>query len=116
MALRPAAVSIRGNQLRGHATGVPLNQCGGVDSILFADNHCQTVGDGGKEPLLGEFGGRTLNVSNNRLIALGDLDTLHLHPQQKLAIVMGNTSTGNIRVQSGAPVPADMSLTNIIGM
>ena len=116
VALRPAAVSIRGNQLRGHATGVPLNQCGGVDSILFADNHCQTVGDGGKEPLLGEFGGRTLNVSNNRLIALGDLDTLHLHPQQKLAIVMGNTSTGNIRVQSGAPVPADMSLTNIIGM
>ncbi|MCB1961949.1 MAG: hypothetical protein KDF24_02095 [Rhodocyclaceae bacterium] len=114
--LRPAAVSIRGNQLRGQATGVPLNQCGAVDSLLFADNHCQTAGDGGKEPLLGEFGGRTLNVSNNRLIALGDLDTLHLHPQQKLAIVMGNTSTGNIRVQSGAPVPADMSLTNIIGM
>ena len=114
--LRPAAVSIRGNQLRGQATGVPLNQCGAVDSLLFADNHCQSVGEGGKEPLLGQLGARTLNASNNRLIALGDLDTLHLHPQQERAIVIGNTSTGNIRVQGGAPVPADMSLTNIIGI
>lgn len=114
--LRPAAVSIRGNQLRGHATAAPLNQCAAVDSILFADNHCQSVGEGGKEPLLGQLGARTLNASNNRLIALGDLDTLHLHPQQERAIVIGNTSTGNIRVQGGAPVPADMSLTNIIGI
>ncbi|WP_416138205.1 DUF6519 domain-containing protein [Halomonas sp. HK25] len=114
--LRPSAVSIRGNQLRGHLTRVPLNQVAAVDSCLFADNHCETVGEGGREPLLGQLGARTLNASNNRLIALGDIDTLYLHPQQRFAIVIGNTSTGNIRVQGGAPVPNDMSLTNIIGV
>lgn len=111
-----SAVSIRGNQLRGHLTGVPLNQCASVDSCLFADNHCEVIGDGGKEPLLGNLSARTLNAGDNRLIAPGDLDTLHLHPQSERAIVMGNTSTGSIRVQGGAPVPADINLTNIIGV
>jgi hypothetical protein len=110
--VRRSAVSIRGNQLRGHLTGVPLNQCASVDSCLFADNHCEVVVKGGNEPLLGLLAARTLNASNNRLIGLGDLQTLHLHPQIEQAIVMGNTSTGGILVQ-GAPVPADMSLTTI---
>ncbi|MFC3284017.1 DUF6519 domain-containing protein [Litchfieldella rifensis] len=114
--LRRANVSIRGNQLRGHLTDVALNQCAAVDHCLFADNHCEVVGEGGREPLLGQLAARTLNASNNRLIALGDLDTLHLHPQVEQAIVMGNTSTGNIRVQGGAPVPADINLTNIFGV
>ena len=110
-----SAVSIRGNQLRGHLTGVPLNQCASVDSCLFADNHCEVVAKGGNEPLLGLLAARTLNVSNNRLVGLGELQTLHLHPQIKKAIVTGNTSTGGILVQGGAPVPADMNLTNIFG-
>ena len=113
--VRRSTVSIRGNQLRGHSTSVPLNHCASVNSCLFAENHCEVVGDGGREPLLGDLHAATLNASNNRLIALGDLNTLHLHPQIERAIVIGNTSTGNIRVQGGAPVPADMSLTNIIG-
>jgi hypothetical protein len=111
-----SAVSIRGNQLRGHLTGVPLNQCASVDSCLFGDNHCEVLVKGGNEPLLGLLAARTLNVSNNRLIGLGDLQTLHLRPQVEQAIVMGNTSTGGILVQSGAPVPPDMSLTNIFGI
>ncbi len=113
--LLPGAVSIRGNQLRGDLTGVPLTHCEGVDGCLFADNHCEVVGQGGKEPLLGQISAQTINASNNRLIAPGDQDTLHLHPVRKRAIVIGNTSSGNIRVQGGVPVPADMALTNIIG-
>ncbi|MBT0959874.1 DUF6519 domain-containing protein [Denitromonas iodatirespirans] len=116
VAVRPAAVSIRGNQLHGRATNVPLNRCVGVDSCLFADNHCQVAGDVAREPLLGDLRARTLDANHNRLIAPSDQDTLHLHPQQELAIVMGNTSTGNIRVQGGSPVPADINLTNIIGL
>jgi hypothetical protein len=108
-------LSIRGNQMRGHLSAVPLVRCDGVDSCLFADNHCEIVSPGGKEPLLGDIGARTINASNNRLIAPGDQDTLHLHPQRKQAIVIGNTSSGNIRVPGGAPVPLDMSLTNVIG-
>lgn len=118
VARRPADAAIQNNRLRAHLTGVPLNQCATLDNCLFAGNRCETVGGGGKEPLLGELEARTLNASQNRLIGLGDLDTLHLQPaaQIKRAIVIGNTSTGNIRVINGTPVPNDPSLTNIIGV
>ncbi|MCY1356209.1 hypothetical protein D9M69_426520 [compost metagenome] len=118
VARRPADAAIQNNRLRAHLTGVPLNQCATLDNCLFAGNRCETVGGGGKEPLLGELEARTLNASHNRLIGLGDLDTLHLQPaaQIKRAIVIGNTSTGNIRVINGTPVPNDPSLTNIIGV
>ncbi|QID17607.1 right-handed parallel beta-helix repeat-containing protein [Nitrogeniibacter mangrovi] len=107
-------LSIRGNRLRGELLGERLGECANVDHLLFADNACEMSG-GGKAPLIGQFAARTLTASNNRLIAPGDADTLHLHPGQQRAIVMGNTSTGNIRVPGGAPVPADPLLTNIIG-
>lgn len=112
--LLPGAVSVRGNQLRGHMTGVSLTLITDVDSCQLANNHCEAIGDGGKEPLIGLIRARTINASNNRLIAAGKQDTLHLHPQIKHAIVMGNTSTGPIQVQ-GAAVPVDINLTNIIG-
>ena len=117
LALIPADLSIQGNQLRAHLTSVSLNLCGGLEHCLFAANRCETFGGGaaGEQPLLGQLMARTLNASNNRLVGLGDLDTLHLHPQIELAIVIGNTSTGNIRVLGGTPVPADMGLTNVIG-
>ena len=114
-ALTPA-VSIRGNQLRGHSTAAPLNQCSFVDDCLFVENRCQIIGPVGKEPTLGAISARTINASNNRLLGQGDLDTLHLQAQIEKAIVIGNTSSGNIRVLGGTAVPADMSLTNIIGV
>jgi len=118
VAQRPADLSIQGNQLRAHLTGVPLNLCATLDNCLFAGNRCETLGEGGREPLHGDFEARTLNASNNRLIGLGDRDTLHLSPspQVKRAIVVGNTSTGSIRVLTGTPVPDDTALTNIIGV
>jgi hypothetical protein len=117
VAMMPADLSIQGNQLRAHLISVPLNLCGGLEHCLFAANRCETSGGGGggEQPLLGQLAARTLNASNNRLVGLGDLDTLHLHPQIDRAIVIGNTSTGNIRVLGGIPVPADMTLTNVIG-
>jgi hypothetical protein len=108
-------LSIRGNHLRGEQLGERLAECGTVDNLLFGDNVCETSGDGGKSPLIANLGARTLTATGNRLIARGDEDTLHLHPQRKQAIVIGNTSTGNIRVPSGGPVPVDLTLTNIIG-
>lgn len=118
LAALPAArpdLSIRGNQLRGERLSERLSECATVDHLLFAENACEMNG-GGKEPLIGQFSARTLTANNNRLIATGDMDTLHLHPAGKQAIVMGNTSTGNIRVPSGSPVPNDPLLTNIIGI
>lgn len=115
MPLLRGTASIRGNRLRAHLTGVPLTHCETIDHCLLADNHCVVLGQGGKEPLLGLIAARTINASNNRLEAPGKQDTLHLHPERDRAIVMGNTSTGNIRVHGGAPVPADLHLTNLIG-
>nr|WP_298145466.1 DUF6519 domain-containing protein [uncultured Pseudomonas sp.] len=116
VALLPPDLSIQGNQLRAHLTSVSLNLCTGLEHCLFAANRCETFGAGaGEQAQLGQLTARTLNASNNRLVGIGDLDTLHLQPQIKLAIVIGNTSTGNIRVLGGTPVPADMGLTNVIG-
>jgi Family of unknown function (DUF6519) len=110
-------LSVQGNQLRANLTGVPLNQCAGVQHCLFAGNYCEVVGNGGKPPLLGQLAGRTLNASNNRLLGVGDTDTLYLQPlpQVQRAIVIGNTSTGAIKVLNGATTPNDINLTNVIG-
>jgi len=114
--VRHPSTSIRGNRLRGETTSVPLVICRTAADCLFAENHCEALGEGGKEPVIGDLSGSTMNASNNRLIALGDQDTLHLQTQNKRAIVIGNTSTGNIRVLAGDPVPADINLTNIFGV
>jgi len=117
VAVRTGNISIQGNQLRAHLTNASLNQCANVEHCLFSGNHCETVGSGGKPPLLGLLVASTLNASNNRLLGVGDLDTLHLQPlpQVQRAIVIGNTSTGNIRVLNGASIPNDINLTNVIG-
>ena len=116
VALDPPNLSIRGNRVRGQLSAVPLVQCLRLEHCLFADNHCEALGEGGRGPVIGQLEGRSLNASNNHLRGPGDTDTLHLLPARKQAIVIGNTSSGNIRVPSGAPVPADISLTNIIGL
>ena len=113
---RTGILSIRGNRLRGHHSSVPLNRCTGVVDCLFNTNHCEAVGESSAQPVIGQLGARTLNASNNRLIGLGDLQTLFLFPELKRAIVMGNTSTGPIVVQGGTPTPADINLTNVIGL
>jgi len=110
-----AVVSIRGNQLSAHATRVPLNQCLLVEDCLFAENRCEVIGQVGKEPIDGEISARAINASNNRLIGPGDLVTLALHPLSERAVVIGNISNGGIQV-SGASIPADINLTNMIGV
>ncbi|QKE63262.1 right-handed parallel beta-helix repeat-containing protein [Aquipseudomonas campi] len=117
LARQPADLAIQNNRLRAHLSSVPLNLCASLEHCLFAGNHCETLGAANDGAQSGELQARTLNASNNRLRGQGDHDTLHLHPdvQVKQAIVIGNTSTGNIRVINGAPIPNDMALTNIIG-
>ncbi|MDH1057090.1 DUF6519 domain-containing protein [Aquipseudomonas alcaligenes] len=117
VARRPADLAIQNNRLRAPLSNVPLSLCAGLEHCLFAGNRCETQGAANDGAQSGDLQARTLNASNNRLIGQGDHDTLHLHPdpQVKQAIVMGNTSTGNIRVINGAPIPLDMGLTNLIG-
>ena len=111
-------VSIRGNQMRGIQTRVPIIFCENMDNCLLSENNCEVIGeaDSNRGPLIGDLRGRTLNASNNRLIGVEKIDTLHLQPGIERAIVIGNTSTGVIRVVSGDTVPDDITLTNIIGI
>lgn len=114
-AARAGTLSIRANLLRGQATRVPLNVCAGLDGCLFSSNECRVTDSENQGPQLGLLSARTVTASDNRLVATGDTDTLHLQPQGKAAIVMGNTSTGNIRVLGANSVPSDLTTANIIG-
>ena len=112
----PSTVIIRGNHLRAHMTAVTMTQCTSVHSCLFGENHCEVTEQASSEPTIGVIRSYVVNVSNNRLVSIGDVQTMHLHAQSKSAVVIGNTSTGPISVKSGAPVPADISLTNVFGI
>ena len=115
VALPDATLSIRGNHLAGPASNVPIVQVASLHHCLLSGNLCETTGQTGAQPTLGLIAARTVTVTDNRLRSPGDLQTLHLQPDPnvKAAIVMGNTSSGPIAVITGAPVPNDMSLTNI---
>jgi hypothetical protein len=115
---QPARAAIQNNQVSARATLAPLCLAAQLDHCLFSENLflMEAVEEGGsREPLLGLLQGRTLNASNNRLIGIGDLQTLWLRPGVERAVVIGNISTGPIVVQGGVPVPAEIQLTNIIG-
>lgn len=114
-AARPGDAAIQDNQLRAVETMVALNLCVGLDHCLFSGNHCDSSSSRTERAQLGEIAARTINASNNRLIGRGDSPTLFLRPDRKLAIVIGNTSTGRIEVD-GAPLPSDLLLTNLIGV
>jgi hypothetical protein len=118
VARRPADLAIQNNRLRAHLSNVPLSQCATLDHCLFAGNRCETLGAANDGAQSGDLQARTLNASNNRLIGQGDHDTLHLTPDEQIeqAIVIGNISTGNIRVTNGNSIPLDMGLTNLIGV
>lgn len=118
LAVRPVRngnLGIRSNRLQTQETLVAPIRCAGVDDCLFSANQCELIGQPRTEPSIGQLTARTINVSNNRLLSAGDVQTLHLQPQAKQAIVLGNTSSGPITL-SGAPVPADISLSNIFGV
>lgn len=113
--VRSGDAAIQDNQLRAVETLVPLNLCAGVEHCLFSGNHCESSTSRSERAQLGEINARSINASNNRLIGRGDSSTLFLRPGRKLAIVIGNTSTGKIEVD-GAPLPNDVLLTNLIGV
>ena len=116
-AARQGEVAIQDNQLRGHESLLPLVLCNGVTHCLFAGNHGESrlSHANGARVQIGDLTARTINASNNRLIGTGDAPTLRLDTQEKLAIVIGNTSTSRIEVV-GAPLPNDLLLTNLIGV
>jgi len=109
-------LAVRANRLQSQDALVTMNRCDNVDDCLFNANQCEVSGLAREEPTIGRFAARTINASNNRMISLGDLQTLHLVPQIERAVVTGNTSTGPIALLGAAPVPNDLGLTNIFGV
>ncbi|MDF3308896.1 DUF6519 domain-containing protein [Rhodococcus sp. T2V] len=112
----PSEVSVRGNRLQGGDIRVPLVVIGGgVGTCLFSDNHCRVAGQVGNEPVHGSLAAVVNNVANNRLTAETDAESLHLINGNELAVVLGNISSGRIRV-NGAAVPAPFDQLNLLAL
>lgn len=113
---RESTLSVDGNHLEGTVTSAPLARVASMHHCLFSGNTCRTHGRAGQEPTIAVIASRTITVTDNRLRSIGDLQTMHLHPQVERAIVMGNTSTGPIALINAGSVPADIGLTNIFNV
>lgn len=100
-----AAVSVRGNRFEGRQTRAPLVVIDGAASCLFAENHCRCGGEGDRQGApLGRLSAGVVNASNNRLLGAQAEDTLHVFNLRKRGVVIGNLSTGMIRIDN-TPLP-----------
>ncbi len=107
-------VSVRSNRLQSRDVRVPLVVVGGgIGTCLFSDNHCRVTGQIAMEPVHGSLTAVVNNVANNRLTAETDGESLLLVNSSKRAVVLGNISSGRIRVDGG-PVPPPFDQLNLL--
>lgn len=113
MARRPSELSVRGNRLMARDTRVPLVVvAGGVGTCLFSENHCRVEGRV-DEPVHGSLAANINNVANNRFVAPSELDVLHVFNDSGRSVVLGNISSGPIRVDGGG-LPPQFDQLNIL--
>ena len=101
------SAALRGNCLRGQATTAPLVEALGLLGCQFDHNDGEQTGKGG---LIGSIAADHVGGSNNRMVCVGEADTLRLIT--KSFAVLGNLSTGPILV-NGAPLPAPWNGLNV---
>jgi hypothetical protein len=110
----PSDLSVRGNRLHARDSRMPLVVAGGgIGTCLFSDNHCRVDGQRGTEPVHGLLTTVVNNVANNRLSAETDRESLRLVSSSGRAVVLGNISSGRIRVNNG-PIPAPFDQLNLL--
>ncbi|MEC9341725.1 MAG: right-handed parallel beta-helix repeat-containing protein, partial [Pseudomonadota bacterium] len=110
----PDSTLLRGNYLTAAVTSAPLVALAGIESCTLVENDCRSpgAGTGRNLSLLGIAMADYVNLSNNRLVGAGDVDTFDIRSERFAAT--GNLSTGNIQV-FGAPLPAPWDQFNAIG-
>lgn len=110
----PSELSVRGNRLAARDTRIPLVVVGGgVGTCLFSENHCRVDGQRVGEPVHGSLTAVVNNAANNRLTADTERECLHLFNDSGRAVVLGNVSSGRIRVD-GVPLAAPFDQLNIL--
>lgn len=106
------SVAIDGNYLFGEAAVRAFVFVQGARGILMSGNDCNGVTQTPRaQPVVAALQANSVGVSNNRMIGLGDLDSMTIQAQG--FTVLGNMSSGNIRV-NGSGLPAPWAALNII--
>jgi hypothetical protein len=106
-------VTLQGNHLEAVASGIPLLQVQGIGHGRLAGNvlrRSETV-----DNWLAELNAESLSVSDNLFTTPRSKSaTLKVSlPNERPAIVTGNTSTGEFIIVNNAVLPADIKLTNL---
>ena len=112
----PGSASVHRNRFEASATGIYLLEIGAVETCLFTENLCKVTGaEGGHSPPIGLIVAEHINASNNRLIGVEKGQTaLELKPEDGRFVVLGNISTGAIKL-TGLPLPSPWRELNVIG-
>ncbi|MEQ8651690.1 MAG: DUF6519 domain-containing protein [Kiloniellales bacterium] len=106
------SVSVSGNYLFGEAAAQAFVFLRGARGILMTGNDCNGVTQTPRaQPVVAALEADTVAASNNRMIGLGDLDSMTV--QSQTFTVLGNISSGNIRV-NGSALPAPWAALNVI--
>lgn len=102
------SASIQHNRLLGDASNQSVAIVQSTQSCVFSHNEC--INSVNQQALV-LLEADHIDASHNRLIGVGDLDVMLL--QSKKTVVIGNMSSGNIRI-SGGNLPAPWDQLNII--
>lgn len=114
------AVAVRGNRFHGEEGAAPLVRVAGVESCLFSENWCRFTGQVTEEAQVAHLVGRGVNASHNRLLGLHGQEGVVLaiesqagQDERPPVVVLGNTSTGRIRVNGAelGPPWADLNVS-----
>ncbi len=106
------SVAISGNYLFGEAAVRAFVFIRGARGVLMSGNDCNGVTQTPRaEPVVAAIQADSVSASNNRMLGLSDLDSMSI--EAKGFTVLGNMSSGNIRV-NGSGLPAPWAALNII--
>jgi len=111
---RSGSVTVQQNRLLGEATNQVMVRVDARQSVNFSGNEC--IGDSVAAANIGVLAtlkADHVNASHNRLVGNSDNDVMLINSNKKF-VVMGNMSTGNIRVNGGAALPSPWDALNII--
>jgi len=108
------SVSIQQNRFIGENTNQIMVQVETTQSCQFMSNECigSVEAAAANISLLATVEADHINASNNRLVGIGDSDVMRLNSNK--FVVVGNMSTGNIRIGAGGVLPAPWDALNII--
>ncbi len=109
---------IEANTVEAAASSAPLMSTMLVGHVRLAGNIVRRQDpEGAPLGLLAELSGDSISATDNLFSANPQVPTVRLQPvARKAAVVIGNTSSGRFSIDNNRSIPADIDLTNLIGI